>query len=231
MTLTVATYNIHRSIGTDGREDVGRIAAVIEELDADILAIQEAEARPSRTGGNQAEELARRLNMELIEGPLLFEGNGHYGNALLSRLPLQPLRRHRFPRMGREARGFIHAEGLVEGQPWHVIATHLDLSGRARSAQLNQLAGELMHAPYPSLLMGDLNEWRKWTRALASLRSVGTLLPPLPSFPSRYPVFPLDRIIVRGARVLDGPSVHRTALSRRASDHLPVRARLTAGGT
>ena len=67
MSLKVATYNIHRCIGTDGREDVGRVAAVLQEIDAQVVGLQEAEARPSRTSRNQAQELARRLNLELIE--------------------------------------------------------------------------------------------------------------------------------------------------------------------
>lgn len=227
--MKVATYNIHRCLGTDGREDVGRIAAVIAELGADVIGLQEAEARPSRSGLNQAEALARRLGLELLEGPLLFEGTGHYGNALLSRFPLRLLRRVRFPRLGLEPRGFLHAEALAQdGQVWHLLATHLDLGPRARSAQLHQLAAELAMAPHPALVMGDLNEWRLWTRPLAALRGAGRLLPPRPSFPSRCPVLALDRIAVRGARVEEGPVAHRTALSRQASDHLPVWARLGA---
>ena len=78
--------------------------------------------------------------------------------------------------------------------------------------------------------MGDLNEWRRWTRALNLLGRSGRLLPPRPSFPSRLPVLALDRIVARGAAVEEGPVVHRTELSRQASDHLPVWARLRAGG-
>jgi endonuclease/exonuclease/phosphatase family metal-dependent hydrolase len=227
MSLKVATYNIHRCIGTDGREDVGRVAAVLQEIDAHVVGLQEAEARPSRTSRNQAQELARRLNLELIEGPLLIEGHGHYGNALLSRLPVRLLRRNRFGRIGLEARGFLHVEVAdPDGPVWHVIATHLDLGPRARSAQLRVLARELALAPHPALIMGDLNEWRGWTRALATLRGAGRLLPARPSFPSRLPLLALDRIAVRGARVETGPIVHRTELSRRASDHLPVWAKL-----
>ena len=113
-TLKVATYNVHRCVGTDGREDAGRVAAVLAELDADVVVLQEVESRPSRTRLRQGEDLARRTGRELLEGPLLFEGAGQYGNAILSRFPLAALRRHRFPRAGREARGFMRAE-LVDG--------------------------------------------------------------------------------------------------------------------
>jgi endonuclease/exonuclease/phosphatase family metal-dependent hydrolase len=230
-TLKVATYNVHRCVGTDGREDVGRVAAVLAELDADLVALQEVESRPSRTRLRQGEDLARRTGRELLEGPLLFEGAGQYGNAILSRFPLAALRRHRFPRAGREARGFMRAElADGDGRAWHVIATHLDLAPRARSGQLGILAAELLLAPFPAVLMGDLNEWRRWTRALNLLGRSGRLLPPRPSFPSRLPVLALDRIVARGAAVEEGPVVHRTELSRQASDHLPVWARLRASG-
>ena len=39
--LRVATYNVHACVGTDGRHDPDRVASVITELDADIVALQE----------------------------------------------------------------------------------------------------------------------------------------------------------------------------------------------
>ena len=231
MRLRVATYNIHRCLGTDGRMDVGRVAAVLEEVDADVLGLQEVESRPGRSAVNQAEELAQRLGMQLAEGPLLLAAQGHFGNAVLSRLPLKVIRRRRFARHGREPRGFVH--GVVTtpaGQGWHVIVTHLGLGPAARGEQLRALAREFSFVAPPAVLMGDLNEWRAWTRSLAAVRRVATMLPSPPSFPSRYPLLRLDRIALRGAQPLVPCRVHQSALSRVASDHLPVIADLGLDG-
>src|SRR5262249_20267593 len=126
MKMRVATYNVHSCIGVDGRMDVGRVAGVLAELDADVVGLQEGDSRASRGRGNQGEELARRLAMELAEGPLLVEDAGHFGNALLSRYPITVMRRRRFARTGREPRGFLHAVVRAEADTvWHVLATHL----------------------------------------------------------------------------------------------------------
>jgi endonuclease/exonuclease/phosphatase family metal-dependent hydrolase len=227
MRLRVATYNIHRCVGVDGKMDVGRVAAVIQELGADVVALQEVESRPSRSELNQAEVLARRLGMELAEGPLMLEDGGHYGNAVLSLCPLTIMRRRRFPRSGHEPRGFLHVVAQTKsGVAWHVLATHLSLGPVVRGAQLTSIAHELSFAPAPAVMMGDLNEWRGWTRGLGNLRRVATLLSTQPSFPSRYPVLRLDRIALRGARALAPGKAHRTRLSRVASDHLPIVAEL-----
>jgi endonuclease/exonuclease/phosphatase family metal-dependent hydrolase len=89
----------------------------------------------------------------------------------------------------------------------------------------------LRHAPRQTILCGDLNEWRPWGGLALSARVFGQTLtgPALPSFPVLRPLLPLDRIMttaqghVTGARVLDGPGI------RAASDHRPLRARVSLG--
>jgi endonuclease/exonuclease/phosphatase family metal-dependent hydrolase len=226
--LRVATYNVHACIGTDGQRDIGRVAAVLAELDADIVGLQEVDSRPSRSALAQAPELARRLRMELVEGPLLLEGEGHYGNALLSRWPLRSLRREALPRIVGEPRGFIHA--AIEhptGVEWHVLVTHLSLGMWSRRRQLAAVLHELStRMPAPAMLLADLNEWNGWARGLSRLRRTVTLLPAPASFPSRRPMLRLDRIALYGCRPTLPAWTHRTALSIQASDHLPVLAEI-----
>jgi endonuclease/exonuclease/phosphatase family metal-dependent hydrolase len=222
--IRVATYNIHAAIGADRRRDLERIAAVIEEIGPDVIGLQELESRASRGSADQAMRLATMLGMACVEGPMLLEGAGWYGNAILSRLPVLAEQRLRFPDHSGEPRGAV---GVVVGAPdgtrWRLINTHLDLWSRSRLRQVQSLARILETAGGdPCILLGDLNEWRPWAPALVPLRRLGYVPPAPPSYPSRWPLFALDRIVVRRCR-LEGPlRRHLTELSRRASDHLPV---------
>jgi endonuclease/exonuclease/phosphatase family metal-dependent hydrolase len=222
--IRVATYNIHAAIGADRRRDLERIATVIDEIGADVVGLQEVESRASRGSADQATRLAAMLKMACVEGPMMLEGPGWYGNAILSRLPVLAEQRLRFPDHSGEPRGAV---GVVvedpQGGRWRLINTHLDLWSRSRRRQVQSIA-RLAEADRagPWILLGDLNEWRPWAPTLTSLRRLGYVPPAPPSYPSRWPLFALDRIVVRRCR-LEGPlRRHLTELSRRASDHLPV---------
>ena len=222
--IRVATYNIHAGVGVDCRRDLDRIAAVIAETGADVIGLQEVESRPSRCTTDQAMTLAAELNMACVEGPMLLEGAGWYGNAILSRLPVLAEQRWRFPDHSGEPRGAV---GVVvedpQGGRWRVINTHLDLRKRSRLRQVHALM-RLFESERagPSILMGDLNEWRPWAPALAPLRRLGYVPPAPASFPSRLPMFALDRMVLHACRLLTPLQRHATRLSLRASDHLPV---------
>jgi len=213
----------------DGRRDIGRVAEVLAELQADIIGLQEVDSRPSRSALPQAVELARRLGCELVEGPLLLEGDGHYGNALLSRWPVRALRREALPYRRGEPRGFIHAATTAPGgTEWHVFVSHLSLGTLSRRHQLATIAAEMAAAPAPAVLLADLNEWNGWARGLLGLGRAATLLRSPASFPSRRPMLRLDRIAVRGCVISRDAWVHRSPLAAVASDHLPVLAELSA---
>jgi len=228
--IRVATYNIHAGIGLDRRRDLDRIAAVIAEMDADVVGLQEVDSRPSRGSADQAMALAAELNMACVEGPMLLEGAGWYGNAILSRLPVLAEQRWRFPDHSGEPRGAV---GVVvedpQGGRWRLVNTHLDLRSRSRLRQVQAL----MHLfesdkAEPSILMGDLNEWRPWAPALVQLRRLGYVPPAPASFPSRLPMFALDRVVLHACRLLVPLQRHATKLSLRASDHLPIVAEVGA---
>jgi endonuclease/exonuclease/phosphatase family metal-dependent hydrolase len=227
--VRIVSYNIHGCAGPDRRRDPGRIAAVLEALAPDVVALQEVDSRVSRGGLDQATILARRLGMELVEGPLLREHAGHYGNAVLSRWPVRPLANGLYRRQGIELRGWLEVEVTAPcGASWRVLTTHLDLAGAARSAQLRELTARLAHAPAPIVLGGDLNEWRPWRRRLGGLAQTVDLLAAVPTFPGRWPLLALDRLAVRAASVVTGPTVDGSESARHASDHLPLWAELAS---
>jgi phosphatidylserine/phosphatidylglycerophosphate/cardiolipin synthase-like enzyme len=113
--MRVATYNIHGCVGLDRRRRPERIAEVLKSLEADVIGLQEVEGRKSRSKIDQAEHLAARLGLNLVEGPLLLEGKGAYGNALLTPHKVLSVERRVFERPGSQTRGLIDARLDVSG--------------------------------------------------------------------------------------------------------------------
>jgi len=228
--LIAASYNVHRCIGLDNRFDPGRVAAVIEELDADIVALQEADRRfGQRTGLLDLADLERRTGLTLVPVSPVHGGHGWRGNALLVRVgEVTRIRRLALP--GAEPRGALIVDLALPAGPLRVAAAHLGLLRRHRAMQAGAILAALDDGPpMPSLLMGDLNEWRSGTHsALARLepRFGPFLHPRQPSFPSRLPFLALDQILGHPHGLVLPPQVHDTPLARIASDHLPLCARI-----
>ncbi len=220
MRIVVATYNVHRCIGLDGRHDAGRTRAVLREINADVVALQEIEWR-AQDALHTLNQLSRDTGYEFIAGPTLLRGDGHFGNALLTRLALRRVSRADLSVPGREARGVIDAVLETGGSPLRVLATHLGLRAGERRAQMRRLLS-LLEGTVPTVLMGDLNEWFLWGRSLRWLRGHFGTSPAPATFPSRRPVFALDRIWAEPRGILQDIRVHHSALARIASDHLPL---------
>jgi endonuclease/exonuclease/phosphatase family metal-dependent hydrolase len=223
MAFVVATYNVHDCIGRDGRYDPERVLKTLWELDADILALQELQWDPE-VAVHVLEYFANRLRYRAIPGPTLLRRNGHYGNAILSRLPVRNIRRWDLSIPGREPRGAIDLFIDGPGGGVRVIGTHLGLFPGERRKQMSRLLKMLSEEPGPAVLFGDLNEWFLWGRPLRWLRAHFGHIPDLATYPSAYPLFALDRIWVKPRHWLVSLAVHATPLARETSDHLPLRA-------
>lgn len=223
--VTVATWNIHSAIGTDGRFAPERIGQVIKEMNADIVGLQEVPL-----GGSDWPDVLRFLQAATgfhgVEGPTHCNPMRRFGNAVLSRYPIIASRSIDLSFGRCEPRGALDADIDCHGHPLRIIATHLGLRPGERRAQIKTLLEVFGTNQMPMILMGDINEWLTWGRPLRMLESHFEAVPAPVTFPSRYPVFALDRIWISPRRRLVHVEVHVTALSRLASDHLPLIARI-----
>ncbi len=224
MRLQVASYNIHRGYGRDGRYDPDRILRVLQELDADIVALQEVDF-PGQDPDQMITWLAVKLGMTAIGGPVRTSGGGKYGNALLTRYPVSKVRRWDLSVGTHEPRGALAADLLCQDALIHVVTTHLGLWPTERPLQAERLLEFLnVQGEELTILMGDLNEWQVWGKSLRVLRRVFGSPPSPPTFPTVWPMLALDRVWVSPPQALHDIHAHHSSDSLEASDHLPVKA-------
>ncbi|HMI87653.1 MAG TPA: endonuclease/exonuclease/phosphatase family protein, partial [Polyangiaceae bacterium] len=227
--LTVASYNIHGCVGRDGRRDVERVARVIQSLDADIIALQEVESRrASPRESLQMDVIGHLVGLTAISGPTIERADGHFGNALLTRLPIRAVRRIDLTFRRREPRGAIDVDFDVAGAPVRVIGTHLGLLPRERRHQVQCILETVADQQEGlTVLLGDINEWLVSGRPLRWLHRRFGECHAQRTYPAWFPVFALDRIWVHPKEALLRVEAQNTKEARAASDHLPVRAELT----
>jgi endonuclease/exonuclease/phosphatase family metal-dependent hydrolase len=225
--VVVATYNVHSWVGTDRRLDPERTARVIARLPADIVALQEVVwPLAERTERALRDALAHR-GLHAVWAPARSSSEGHFGNALFTRLPIASERTIDLSYRGREPRLALDVELALGDARLRVVNTHLGLSPRERRAQVRQLVTGAGHdARRITALVGDINEWFMAGRPLRWLHKHFGWSPSVPSFPSRLPLLALDRVWAHPAGVLKRVWVYKDAETQFASDHLPVLAEL-----
>jgi len=233
--LVVATYNIHGCVGSDKRFDLGRIARVIEQLGADVVALQEVgDVRGRGPAGNYATELGDRLGLSVLYQPTMSRGDRAYGNAIITRLEVEGSRSYDLSVRRREPRGCLRADLRMGDLRLHVFGVHLGLTRREQRAQAGMLLGaDIVRdaaVAWPLVVMGDFNFWvngpiaRTVRKALTDAAvAAGT---PHPTYPAKNPLLRLDRIYVDAAWEVLSTTVHDSEEARIASDHLPLVARL-----
>jgi endonuclease/exonuclease/phosphatase family metal-dependent hydrolase len=214
--LRIASYNVHGCVGTDGRKDAARIATVIGELGCDTVGLQEVDYR--------LDYIAGRLGMQSIPGITLVRHDGPFGNALLTRRKVLEVRQLDLGYGRREPRSALDVDLDVGGERVRVIVTHLGLFAAERRWQVRKLLEMVRDTEERLVVLGDINEWFPFSRPLRWFNRLLGHSVAERSFPSRWPLFALDRVWVRPRPALLALKAHRSALATLASDHLPVKA-------
>lgn len=229
--IRVASYNIRKAIGTDRRRSPERVLEVLAEVDADIIALQEADRRFGIRHAAIPPWLLDSLSpYKPVPLNVHVDSMGWHGNAILVRKEADIGAHDVLHLPCLEPRGATMAEVTLGKTSLRVFGMHLDLSGLWRRKQ----AAAVIHAAgardaMPTVLMGDLNEWSADRGCLADFARHYSFAPCGRSFHARRPVARLDRIMHCGKLKLQDCGVHDSAAARKASDHLPIWAEFRVG--
>jgi endonuclease/exonuclease/phosphatase family metal-dependent hydrolase len=221
--LRIATYNVHSGKGIDGRFRPERVSAVIAELRADVIALQEYVSLVADF--DLRDHLMRATGFQMIAMSTMKVGEGDFGNALLTRWPILDAVEHTLSVGTYEPRGALEVVLGRKHRELRVIATHLGLRDAERRDQLARLI-EIVRRDRdtPTVLCGDFNIARLHSTALATCREHFGHSHAPKSFPSFAPVLPLDRVWVSPCTALDGVAAHRKRPPPHATEHQPVLA-------
>ena len=224
--ISVLSYNIHECVGTDRRRDPSRIAEIIKQSGAQIVGLQEVHSDTSGEDHlHQMNYLAAATGLQAIAGPAVERRNGHYGNVLLTSCKVLAVHKLDLSYLAREPRGAIDADIEIGSETVRVIVTHLGLLPAERRFQVRKLLSALSEQRTRTvILLSDFNEWLPTGRSLRWIHTHLGKTALVRTFPSKFPVFALDRIWVSPPASLVELCCMRTPLSRIASDHLPLKA-------
>lgn len=237
MKVRLATYNVHRCVGTDRKLDVERVAEVIADCRADVVALQELDVGRARTRGvDQAHRLAELLRMKSHFHPAMKVEEERYGDAILTHLPERLVRAGPLPGLpklpGLEPRGALWvAVDIGGGVELQVINTHLGLVPREQQVQASALiGGDWMAAEAfvaPAVLLGDFNAtpfsqtYRMLTAVMRDSQVKGAR-PATATFPSAFPFMRIDHVFLAGDIKVTAVESPYDQKARVASDHLPL---------
>lgn len=230
--VSVLSYNIHECVGLDRRRDPARIAQVIKESGAQIVGLQEVHSDASGEEQlHQMNYLAALTGLQAVPGPAVERRNGHYGNVLLTSCKVLAVHKLDLSYSGREPRGAIDADLDIDGETVRVVVTHLGLLPAERRFQVRKLIATLsVQRTRTVILLSDFNEWLPTGRSLRWIHTHLGKTALVRTFPSRFPLFALDRIWVSPPASFAELRCIRTPLSRLASDHLPLKATIKTLG-
>ncbi|MGK0188583.1 MAG: endonuclease/exonuclease/phosphatase family metal-dependent hydrolase [Verrucomicrobiales bacterium] len=236
-TLRIMTYNVHQCLGMDGKLSPARIARVIAQYAPDIVALQELDVCRIRSRNeDQAHLIAEHLQMDFHFHPAIHLEEERYGDAILTHYPMELVHADILPGAegdsSREPRGGLWVRVDVNGEWFNVFNTHFGLRTAERRAQADAFLGEqwLGHPGCDgrTIVCGDFNLlpssniFKRLTRTLMDAQEAIDNYQPISTFSSRVPVARIDHILVDPSTHVVACIVPSTALTRVASDHLPL---------
>jgi endonuclease/exonuclease/phosphatase family metal-dependent hydrolase len=224
-TIRVLTWNVHGCVGRDRVCDPDRVAKVLDAAQPDISALQEIDNRTRRAARDPFSYFGELFGWTTVTARTLAATDGHYGHIVLSRWPIESLGEIDLSVPRREPRKAIVGRVAAPGGPIIVIAVHLGLWPRERRRQFAKLRARIDElADLPLLVLGDFNDFPGRGLAERSLCPPLAATPELATYPSRFPLLPLDRIWFREPLELVTIATLRDA--QLVSDHLPLLASL-----
>lgn len=229
----VATYNTHKCRGMDGRIRPHRVAQVLQEVEADVIALQEvASLAGGRREQNQSKYLADAVGYDYYIGETRKWRGAVYGNVLLTHLPVKDVEVYDLTASRREPRGCIRCDiEFAPGKIVHLFNVHLGTGYMERRKQAHMLVSrDVLLSPrlkHPRLIIGDFNEW---TRGLVSKMlqqkfesvDIQLHLNRRRTYPGVLPIMHLDHMYFDRQLVLEEFMLHRSRMALMASDHLPL---------
>ena len=218
MKLKIASYNVHKAVGGDGRRDPVRILNVINAIDADIVVLQEADRRlgqrPTAIPRSLITQHSRYTVAPLARNSVSL---GWHGNAILLRDTLHCTAAGHIELPGLEPRGAV----FVEMNGLRVVGTHLGLLRLWRLRQMKSILDHVWPDCSQTLIAGDFNEWSD-IRGTEPWENDFSVLYPGRSFPARRPITSLDGFAYGSSISIMDDGVFRDPAACVASDHLPV---------
>jgi endonuclease/exonuclease/phosphatase family metal-dependent hydrolase len=229
--IKVASYNMRKGVGTDRLRRPERILDVLNEIDADVVALQEADKRfGTKEAALPPDMIARCTPYVPVKLSPRDHGLGWHGNAILVRQGIEILCHAHVDLPTLEPRGAVIADIRHGGSPYRVVGMHLDLSGLQRRRQARAIIDAVAcRDAMPCIMMGDLNEWTRHGGCLRDFTRDFQMAPTGPSFHARRPIARLDRIMVSRELRIAAAGVHHSVKTRHASDHLPIWAVVEPG--
>lgn len=230
--IRIASYNIHSGVGTDEIQDYRRIGEFLKRENIDVALMQEVDTRSiERDTETDINNLRTDHFAHLISSPALVTENGWYGNAILSRFDVKAKRTIDVSYGGFQPRNIQEAILATPGGDLRVINTHQGLKRVERRQQFTMLGEHIVDGnkdvdqsihQMPLIVGGDFNEWQLFSRSLKIIDDILTQHKVGATFPTRWPLFRLDRIWSYPSNLVKTIKILKTKETKYYSDHYPI---------